>query len=198
MHHIEPFFNWRDIYTAESDEASPFYGRQYNELAFETTVYGYYIHPQWDSIESETFYVKLLYANYESGHAIIELFGEWNDAIGNDISLLKNNFIDVLLDAGISKFLLIGEHVFNFHGSEDDYYAEWFEACIEEAGWIIGINFRDFVLEEMNAFNIGEYIQMSAPFNEVKWRKFKPDLLLQQIDQLMNRWIEQGLNQLGN
>jgi len=56
---------------------------------------------------------------------------------------LKRNVIDVLVGERINKFILIGENVLNFHGSDDSYYEEWFEdarlpsvsrLCREEAG----------------------------------------------------------------
>ena len=40
----------------------------------------------------------------------------------------------------------------NFHGSDDSYYKEWFEEM--EDGWITAINSRNFILEEMNNYNI--------------------------------------------
>jgi hypothetical protein len=37
MHDIEPYYNWRYLYTAETDERSPFYGREYSEFEFSKT-----------------------------------------------------------------------------------------------------------------------------------------------------------------
>ena len=34
MHTLEPYWKWRDYYTAEEDEKSPFYGREYSEFEF--------------------------------------------------------------------------------------------------------------------------------------------------------------------
>ena len=59
MHTIEPFWHWRDIYCAENDKLSPFYKREYSEFEFSTTIYNYYIHPQWDDFGSETLYIKI-------------------------------------------------------------------------------------------------------------------------------------------
>ncbi len=53
------------------------------------TIYNYYIHPQWDDFGSRTLYLKVLLADYDEQYVIIELFGEWNDAIENDIMNLK-------------------------------------------------------------------------------------------------------------
>lgn len=182
MHEIEPFFKWREFYTAENDEHSPFFGKTYNEFAFETTIYNYYIHPQWDSIDSESLYVKLLYTDYDHSFAIIELLGEWNDCISNDIELLRKNLIDVLLQNGIHKFILFGEHVFNFHGEIEDYYQDWYEEISSENGWIVGLNFREHVMQEMTEYNIHYFIELGEPFNEILWRKFKPLQLFQLVE----------------
>ena len=76
MHDIEPFYNWRHIYTSEEDERSPFYGRSYSEFEFSLTIYNYYIHPQWDEFGSRTLYLKVIMADYEKHYAVIELIGE--------------------------------------------------------------------------------------------------------------------------
>ena len=81
MHDIEPYYSWRHLYIASEDKKSPFFGRQYSEFEFTHAVYNYLIHPQWDEMGSATLYLKVLYANYETGFAVIELIGEWNDAI---------------------------------------------------------------------------------------------------------------------
>jgi len=73
------------MYTAEEDEKSPFFGRTYSEFEYSQSVYNYYIHPQWDEFGSKTLYLKVLYADYAENFAIIELIGEWNDAVENDI-----------------------------------------------------------------------------------------------------------------
>jgi hypothetical protein len=65
MHLIEPFFRWEKYYIAAEDKKSPFYKRKYNDFQYTNDIYGYYIHPQWDSIESETLYVKLLFVSYK-------------------------------------------------------------------------------------------------------------------------------------
>ena len=61
MHNIEPFFNWRHLYSAEEDPKSPFYGRTYSEFEFTQVIYNYYIHPQWDDFGSRTLYLKILF-----------------------------------------------------------------------------------------------------------------------------------------
>ena len=119
MHTIEPYWKWREKYTAENDEKSPFYGREYSELEYSTVIYDHYIHPQWDNFGSSTLYLKILFADYEQSFAIIELIGEWNDAVHNDIMFLKRDIMDELIGNGINKFILVGENVLNFHGSDD-------------------------------------------------------------------------------
>ena len=89
MHEIEPYYKWRDDYVASEDEYSPFYATQYSEFEFDKQVYNYLLHPQWDSFGSNTLYIKVLFVDYERSYTIIEFIGEWNDAINNDIMLLK-------------------------------------------------------------------------------------------------------------
>lgn len=182
MHEIEPFFNWRHLYTAEEDENSPFYGKEYNEFEYCNTVYNYFIHPQWDELDSRTLYLKLLYADYEQSYCIIELIGEWNDAVENDIMLLKRNVIDPLLEKGIQKFILIAENVLNFHSSDVEYYAEWKEDV--EDGWIIILNAPAQTRSEFLRERIGHYILFGDVAN---WRTFQPQHFFQLVDNQMLR-----------
>ena len=122
MHQIEPFERWLSIYNPALDERSPFYGKEYNFDLYSDTIYGYYIDQAWDFIGSETLYIKILYVDYQYGGVIIECFGEWNDTLHNDIMFLKRNLVEMLEYEGIDKFILIGENVLNFHGSDDSYY----------------------------------------------------------------------------
>ena len=98
MHDIEPHYSWRHLYIASEDSRSPFYGREYSEIEFSNTIYDHFIHPQWDQIGSSTLYIKLLYVSYENGFCIIELLGEWNDCLYNDIMYLKRNIADALIE----------------------------------------------------------------------------------------------------
>ena len=174
MHDIEPYYNWRDAYVSEEDELSPFYGRSYSEFEFTNTIYNFYIHPQWDSFGSPTLYLKVLFADYKHHFAVIELIGEWNDAINNDIMFLKREVIDPFIEQGIFKFVLIGENVLNFHESDDCYYEEWLEDIREEGGWVALINFREHVLEEMHKIRLERYFLCGEIFNDVDWRAVKP------------------------
>ena len=174
MHELEPFYNWRDYYISEEDEHSPFFGREYSEFEFQNTIYNYYIHPQWDEFGSPTLYLKILFADYEHHFAVIELIGEWNDAIGNDIMYLKRDVIDEFIAGGITRFVLIGENVLNFHSSDDCYYEEWYEDVKDENGWIVLLNFRAHVLNEMKKIGIGNYFHLGENFSDINWRSIKP------------------------
>ncbi|MBN2175186.1 MAG: hypothetical protein JW731_13710 [Bacteroidales bacterium] len=172
MHTIEPHYNWRHLYIASEDRRSPFYNREYSEFEFSNAIYDHFIHPQWDSIGSATIYIKILYCNYEKAYTIIEVIGEWNDCLYNDIMYLKRDIVDVMIENGINKFIIIGENVLNFHSSDTDYYQEWFEDI--EDGWIAFINFRDHVVQEIMSSNIDYYLAIGGSLNEVSWRSLTP------------------------
>lgn len=183
MHHIEPYYRWLNYYDVSKDERSPYFGKEYNYDLYSENIYGYYIDPAWDFMGSETLYIKILYANYNTGEAIIEFIGEWNDAINNDIMHLKRNIIEPLLYEGINKFVLIGENVLNFHGSDDSYYEEWFEEV--EDGWIAAVNFRDFVQEEMKNYQVDYYLNFGGELDMLNWRTFPPQVLCKKLDELV-------------
>lgn len=186
VHSIEPYYNWKNYYSAEEDPLSPFYEREYSELYFTDQIYNHYIHPQWDNIGSSTLFIKILFVDYASGHAIVELFGEWNDCLHNDIMFLKRDIVEVLMYEGINKFILIGENVLNFHYSDDCYYEEWFEEV--EEGWIALLNFRDHVIQEFKEANIDSYFIMGGQLNQLNWRTQTPSDLCEIIEgQVMKR-----------
>lgn len=185
MHELEPFYRWRDYYVADEDKHSPFYGREYSEFEFSTTIYNYYIHPQWDEIGSPTLFCKLLYADYTLEFAVIEFIGEWNDCINNDVMFLKRNIIEKLMHNGINKFLLIGENVLNFHASDDCYYEEWYEEVQDAGGWLVGLGFREHVVEEMKRSCIHHYMLMGEHYDEVNWRTYEPTNLFTKIDNII-------------
>lgn len=187
MQDIEPYYNWRHLYIASEDEKSPFFEREYSEFEYTNTIYNYFIHPQWDDIDSPTLYIKILFVEYEQHFAIIELMGEWNDCINNDIMLLKREVIDLLQQQGINKFILIGENVLNFHASDDCYYEEWFEEV--EDGWIAFLNFRQHVMEEFQKANIDYYIISGGQLNEVAWRTATPQQLFNTIAHFVQKRI---------
>ncbi|CAN5319383.1 hypothetical protein BH09BAC5_BH09BAC5_27260 [soil metagenome] len=192
MHEIEPFHNWRDDYTAEEDENSPFYGKEYNEFEFTTQFYNYMLHPQWDDFGAHTLFMKILFADYELKYCIIEFIGEWNDALNNDIMILKRDIIEELQLHGINHFILIGENVLNFHYSDDCYYEEWFEELENPdgaSGWIALINFQEHVLMEMKKARIDWYLNWGGPLNELPWRTYKPKQFFKVVDEIIKKRI---------
>ena len=182
MQDIEPYYNWRHLYAAEEDRHSPFYRRTYSEFEFSNTVYNFYIHPQWDEFGSRTLYMKILFVDYEQGFAIIELLGEWNDAIDNDIMTLRRDITDIMFTHGINKFILIAENVLNFHSSDDSYYEDWREQLEDVGGWVVILDMPaqsqyDFVQAKLN-----NYI---ALVDFPQWRTLKPEIVFEQIDDAM-------------
>jgi hypothetical protein len=185
MHYLEPYYRWRDLYISSEDENSPFYNREYSEFEYTNNLYDHAIHPQWDEFGSPTLYMKMLYASYEDGFVIIELLGEWNDAIHNDIMFMKRDVVEQLTEAGISKFILIGENVLNFHASDDSYYEDWY-TDIEEDGWIAFINFREHVLREFRSSHIDYYVNFGGALDELSWRTLSPARLFDAVSQIVS------------
>lgn len=155
---------------------------------FTHAVYNYLIHPQWDHFGSNTLYIKILYADYTDGYAIIEMIGEWNDALYNDIMMLKREVLEAMEDEGVTKFIMIGENVLNFHTSDDSYYEEWFQET--EEGWIVFMNFREHVLEELRRAHIDYYVNFGGELDEVSWRKLAPRQLFEKIGAVMSRRLD--------
>lgn len=185
MHEIEPFYHWRDEYTSETDPLSPFFEIEYSEFEYDKQVYNFLLHPQWDDFGSQTLYLKILYADYEAGYCIVEFIGEWNDALYNDIMHLKREVLDILIDEGINKFILLGENVLNFHGSDDSYYEEWFQEV--EDGWIAGVNFRAHVIEEFTTENLDYYLNLGGELNALSWRSLKPEQVFHLVEDLLQK-----------
>ncbi|MFO8130439.1 MAG: hypothetical protein R6T99_11115 [Bacteroidales bacterium] len=186
MHFIEPHYAWRHLYIASEDDRSPFFGREYSEFEFTHAIYDYCIHPQWDDIGSSTLFIKIIYASYHQGFCIMEMMGEWNDLLHNDIMYLKRNIAEPLIENGIHKFILVGENILNFHAAEDDYYQEWSEE-LEEDGWIIGINFRDHVVREFAQANLDHYIAFGGRFDSFPWRSLDPGQFFEKMDEMITR-----------
>lgn len=187
MHDIEPHYQWRDKYTSDEDERSPFYGVEHSEFEFSNAVYDHVIHPQWDAFGSTTLYMKVIYADYDDGYAIIELIGEWNDLLHNDIMVLKRDIIEEMMAQGVTKFILIGENVLNFHSSDEEYYAEWYDEVSEQNGWIALINFRLHVLDELQHANIDQYFLLGGKLNNFPWRTFEPEGVFANVQDLVLR-----------
>lgn len=183
MHDIEPFFLWRDYYTAENDKWSPFYNRQYDEFYFTNSIYNYVIHPQWDDIGSDTLYIKILYVNYDDHFAIIEMFGEWNDCIGNDIMYLKRDILDLMIEKGIRFFILIAENVLNFHYDMEDYYAELYEDI--EDGWLVITGLQQHVADEFRRSRLNNYLYFGESFDIINWRTMTPENFFNEIQNII-------------
>lgn len=177
VHEIEPYYNWKLFYDSAEDPRSPFYGVEYSEFEFSKQVYNYLIHPQWDDMGSPTLYLKILYANYDSGFAVIELIGEWNDCINNDIMFLKNEVVDLLQEEGIRKFAVVAENVLNFHYSDDSYYEEWAEDVRANSGWIVMLGLQSHVEVDMRTAHLDRLLHMGYELAALNWRTLEPDLL---------------------
>ena len=191
MHDIEPYYKWRDLYQACKDEHTPFYGRIYSEFQFSQKIYNYFIHPQWDDFGSSTLFMKLLFTDYDFGYAFIELIGEWNDCITNDVMILKREVIDILTAHGITKFILFCDNVLNFHGDEDDYYVEWYEDVLEENGWICFLNCQDHVLDEMKNMHLENYILLGPQYNDFNWREQRPKIVYNTVETISLNSVKQ-------
>jgi len=185
MHEIEPTQIWKNLYDTTQDRNSPFYGERYSETECIHSIYNYYIHPEWDEMGSATLYLKILFADYRPGYCIIELMGEWNDVLYNDIMYLKRNVAEILMDAGINKFILIGENVLEFHGDDDSYYQEWFDDI--EEGWIACVNFRKHVLEEIREHRLDYYLATGGKLDHINWRPLSPRQLFAMVDDLITK-----------
>lgn len=172
MHTIEPFYGWLHLYSQDQDANNPFHETVHSEFFYDRQIYEYLAHPQWDTIESESLLVKILYADYETGYAIIELIGEWNDLYEHDFRLLCVNCLTYLADAGVSRFILISENVFNVYLQDDDYYAAMTEEL--EDGWICLFRARPHVLDEFQRYGLGAYLYWNMEFDAVVWRKMMP------------------------
>ncbi|MCK9291464.1 MAG: hypothetical protein WCR58_09040 [Bacteroidales bacterium] len=185
MHYIEPHYTWRQFYTAERDTHSPFYGRKYSLTHCSHAIYNYLIHPQWDEFGSQTLYGKLLYCHYEKKFCVIELMGEWNDVLHNDIMFLYRGVIEWLLEKDIRHFIIIGENILNFHSDGDDYYAEWFDNI--DDGWIICLNFRPHVIADFIQAHLDFYLAFGGKFDDFNWRAFHPEQLYDTLDTIIQK-----------
>ena len=189
MHDVEPHYGWLKFYSNEQDPNSPFHEVVHNLFEFDRAVYNYAAHPLWEYIESESLLVKILYANYEQGYAIVEFLGEWNDLFENDYRLLAENCLTYLIDAGINKFVFICENVFHIYLDADDYY----EAVQEELedGWICLLRAREHVQRELREYNIDSYFYWSAELDALPWRKLKPTQLFEIVERTRGRLLSE-------
>lgn len=179
MHAIEPYFHWRDLYISSEDYRSPFFEVEYSEFEFTNKVYNFLLHPQWDNFGSDTLFIKIIFADYDKGFAIIEMIGEWNDCIDNDIMTFKMEVLELLMGEGVDKFILIGENVLNFHYSDDSYYEELFDEL--EDGWVVMLNFHLHVLDEFSHANLDNYLIYGEDIDAIEWRTYNPIQLYKKI-----------------
>jgi len=191
MHDIEPHYGWREYYIASEDKSSPFFGQVYSEFSFSKKIYNYYIHPQWDDFGSTTLYMKILFVDNVDNFAIIELIGEWNDCIHNDVMFLKRNIADILIDQGVSKFILVCENVLNYHSSDDSYYEEWYSELSDVGGWIAIVNPHEHVLKEMESARLQNYLLLGETYLDIQWRKKSPKHFYQELISRMNNETKQ-------
>ncbi|NQW42507.1 MAG: hypothetical protein HQ463_03640 [Bacteroidetes bacterium] len=185
MQDLEPYYQWLHIYNSAEDPVSPFYNVEHSEFEYTHTIYNFVLHPQWDSFGSSTLYLKILFVDYEKSYTIIELIGEWNDTIHNDIMMFKREVIELLTGNGINKFILVGENVMNFHSSDDSYYEEWF-ADIED-GWIALVNFREHVLSEFESCNLDYYLNFGGDLDDMIWRHHTPIQFYKKVEELLTK-----------
>src|SRR5262249_44774328 len=131
--------------------------------------------------------MKVLLADYDEHYAIIELIGEWNDAIENDIMNIKREVADKFLSHGIKKFILIAENVLNFHSADKDYYEEWYEEVNNEGGWIACIAMPEQTQYDFRRAKLDKYIELIDLDN---WRTYKPFHLFKKIDQIITNRLQ--------
>jgi hypothetical protein len=128
--------------------------------------------------------MKLLFTDYEQNYAIIELIGEWNDAVENDIMQLKREIVDLMIPKGIYKYIIITENVLNFHSSDLDYYEEWYDDIKDEGGWIVSINMPEQTQYDFQRSHIDRYVKLLENPN---WRTYQPQHFFQMVDNSMLR-----------
>ncbi len=178
MHELEPFYNWHHQYVSEADPRSPFYGRQHSEFEYSQTIYNFYIHPQWDDLGSRTLFGKVLMADYEEGYMVLELIGEWNDAVENDIMTIKRDVLEPFMAQGIRSIILIAENVLNYHSDISDYYEELAEELGEMGGWIVCLNMPEFTRREFQQAGLERYLPHRVLWD---WRNYRPIHLFRKL-----------------
>jgi hypothetical protein len=120
-----------------------------------------------------------LLADYEEKYAVIEMIGEWNDAVENDIMELKREVLEKFMDEGVNKIILIAENVLNFHSSGSEYYEELAEEMNEANGWIVCLNMPEPTQYDFKKAHLDRYIELLELDN---WRTYKPFHLFKKID----------------
>lgn len=133
---------------------------------------------------SKTLYLKIIFADYHRHYAIIELIGEWNDLLYNDVMYLKREIVDSLAQHEISRYIILCDHVLNYHTDDASYYEEWYDDVKEEDGWICFMNLLPHVEEEMRREGIQHYVHLGEELNNILWQKLKPGALFQMCQEI--------------
>ena len=94
---------------------------------------------------------------------------------------LKRDIIEPMMSHGLSKFILVGENVLNFHAGDEEYYSEWYEEAADAEGWIALLNFREHVRADMKAADIDRYFLLGGQLDQMDWRTFEPEDLYEKV-----------------
>jgi hypothetical protein len=77
--------------------------------------------------------------------------------------------------------------VLNFHSSDDSYYEEWFEDVRDSDGWIVCLNMPEQTQYDFVKARLNNYVEL---MNLPSWRTMKPDVLFNQIDNILLRRLD--------
>ena len=188
MHALEPYYAWRNHYVASQDPKVRFTTGCTTSLpttsrstTISSTRSGMSLEAKRSTRKSCT---RITTRDTPSGiHRRVERLPVQRH------HALKREVIDPLMAGGVTKFVLIGENVLNFHHSDDAYYEEWFDEVVEDDGWIALLNFREHVLADMQAIDLDSYFVLGGELNELGWRTFTPEQLCRRIDDCVEqRW----------
>ncbi len=189
LHHIEPFYGWLAWYSHDQDERSPFHEVEHNQFYYDRSINQIPAHPLWDDFGSESLLCKILFADYEKGFAIIELFGEWNDLFDNDFKLFAENCLTYLVDHGIDRFVLICENVFHIYLDQTDYYDAMLDE-LGESGWMCLLRTRQQVKEDLDEYGVSAFFYQSERLDQIPWRRLKPAQLFALIESRMPKLLD--------
>lgn len=170
---VEPYAGWLLFYDPSTDERAPLPAGPEGDLP-SRYIYTFAANPLWDSIDSESLLVKILYLHYQEGYAVVELLGEWNDLFENDFRLLCERLINPLMEEGVNRFVFICENVFNVYIDATDYYEDLQDRLADEAGWICLLKARPNVQEGLAASQLDRYLLWDDQLDHLRWRKLKP------------------------
>jgi hypothetical protein len=83
--------------------------------------------------------------------------------------------------------VLIGDNLLNLHAGSEEYYAEWAEEVEEEGGWVVGLNFRQHVVDELAQARISRYLWSGERFRLSTWRVKDPLSLCQAVEIMVQK-----------